>query len=132
MISIGPISSIYDFLTFFMMLWAFQASETPFHTGWLVELLVAQTQVLFIIRTAGTPLHSRPSRPLAITTILVVCVGIILPFTPLAGPLSFTPLPGLYFLLLVGMTITYLLRIEGVKRRLMRRLILSWGLCPLH
>jgi Mg2+-importing ATPase len=124
MIYIGPISSIYDFLTFFMMLWVFHASETLFHTGWFVESLATQTLVLFIIRTAGNPLHSRPSRPLAITTILVVCVGIILPFTPLAGPLGFTPLPGLYFLFLAGMTITYLLLVEVVKRRLMRRLTL--------
>jgi P-type Mg2+ transporter len=79
--------------------------------------------VLFVIRTAGNPLRSRPSRPLTITTLLIVLVGIILPFTPLAGYLGFTPLPGLYFLFLVAMTVTYLLLVEVVKRRLMRRLL---------
>lgn len=123
MIYIGPISSIFDFLTFFMMLWVFHSSEALFHTGWFVESLATQTLVLFIIRTAGNPLRSRPSLPLAITTILVVCIGIILPFTPLAGPLGFTPLPPLYFLFLAGMIITYLLLVEIVKRRLMRRLV---------
>jgi P-type Mg2+ transporter len=123
MIYIGPISSIFDFLTFFMMWWVFHSSEALFHTGWFVESLSTQTLVLFIIRTAGNPLRSRPSLPLTITTVLVVCIGIILPFTPLAGPLGFTPLPALYFLFLAGMVITYLLLVEIVKRRLMRRLV---------
>ena len=121
MIIIGPISSIFDFLTFFMMLWIFQAGPMLFHTGWFVESLSTQTLVLFIIRTAGNPLRSRPSRMLAITTLLIVAIGIILPYTPLAGPLGFTPLPLLYFLFLIGMVITYLLLVEVVKRRLMRR-----------
>lgn len=101
----------------------FNASEVLFHTGWFVESLATQTLVLFVIRTAGNPLRSRPSRPLTITTLLIVLVGIILPFTPLAGYLGFTPLPGLYFLFLVAMTVTYLLLVEVVKRRLMRRLL---------
>ncbi len=123
MIFIGPISSIYDFLTFFIMLGVFNASEVLFHTGWFVESLATQTLVLFVIRTAGNPLRSRPSRPLTITTLLIVLVGILLPFTPLAGYLGFTPLPGLYFLFLEAMTVTYLLLVEVVKRRLMRRLL---------
>ena len=123
MIYIGPISSIYDFLTFFIMLVVFHASESLFHTGWFVESLATQTLVLFIIRTAGNPLRSRPSRPLTITTLLVVCVGIILPFTPLADALGFTPLPGLYFLFLAAMSITYLLLVQVVKHWLMRRLV---------
>ena len=101
----------------------FNASEVLFHTGWFVESLATQTLVQFVIRTAGNPLRSRPSRPLTITTLLIVLVGIILPFTPLAGYLGFTPLPGLYFLFLVAMTVTYLLLVEVVKRRLMRRLL---------
>ncbi len=122
MVFIGPISSLFDFLTFFIMLRVFHASEQLFHTGWFVESLATQTLVLFIIRTASNPLRSRPSLPLTITTLLMVAVGIILPYTPLAVDLGFTPLPGLYFLFLAGMTITYLLLVELVKRRLMRRL----------
>jgi P-type Mg2+ transporter len=123
MIYIGPVSSIFDFLTFFIMLQVFHASPELFHTGWFVESLATQTLVLFIIRTVGNPLRSRPSLPLTITTISIVCFGIILPFTPLAGPLGFTPLPPLYFLFLGGMVVTYLLLVEIVKRRLMSRLI---------
>ncbi|HEU5367647.1 MAG TPA: magnesium-translocating P-type ATPase [Ktedonobacterales bacterium] len=123
MIFIGPISSVFDFLTFFILLAVFHASETLFHTGWFVESLATQTLVLFIIRTAGNPLRSRPSRPLAITTLLIVAIGVILPFTPLANPLGFTPLPLAYFAFLVGMTVIYLFLVEVVKRRLMSRML---------
>jgi Mg2+-importing ATPase len=123
MLYIGPISSIYDFLTFFIMLKVFQASEQLFHTGWFVESLATQTLVLFVIRTGGNPLRSRPSLPLTITTLLVVVVGIVLPFTPLNVVLGFTPLPAKYFLFLLGMTVTYLILVEVVKRRLMQRLM---------
>jgi Mg2+-importing ATPase len=105
------------------MLKVFQASEQLFHTGWFVESLATQTLVLFIIRTGGNPLRSRPSLPLTITTLLVVVIGIVLPFSPLNRALGFTPLPALYFLFLLGMTVTYLLLVEAVKRRLMRRLM---------
>jgi Mg2+-importing ATPase len=121
MISIGPVSSIFDFLTFFIMLRVFNAGPVLFHTGWFVESLATQTLVLFIIRTAGNPLRSRPSRPLTITTLLIVAIGILLPYTPLAGPLGFTPLPALYFFFLAVMTAVYLLLVQLVKSRLMRR-----------
>jgi Mg2+-importing ATPase len=123
MLFVGPISSIFDFLTFFILLSLFQASEPLFHTGWFVESLATQVFVLFVIRTAGNPLRSRPSRPLTITTLLIVAVGILLPFTPLANPLGFTPLPLAYFVLLAGMTLVYLFLVELVKRWLMRRML---------
>ncbi len=121
MIFIGPLSSIFDFLTFFLMLRVFHAGPVLFHTGWFVESLCTQTLIVFIIRTPGNPLRSRPSRALRITVLLVVAIGILLPYTPLAGPLGFTPLPGLYFLFLIAMTIAYLLLVELVKRPLMKR-----------
>src|SRR5207248_4140679 len=122
MIYIGPISSIYDFLTFYALLKIFHASEALFHTGWFVESLATQTLVLFVIRTAGNPFRSRPSLPLAMTTVLVVLIGVIFPFTPLASTLGFVPLPGAYFVFLGGATATYLILVELVKRRLMRKL----------
>jgi Mg2+-importing ATPase len=127
MVVIGPISSIYDFLTFGVLLWVFRASEALFQTGWFVESLATQTLVLFVIRTAGNPLRSRPSLPLAVTTVLVVLIGLILPFTPLASMLGFVSLPGAYFVFLGGATMTYLLLVEAVKRRLMRTLL---GMSP--
>jgi Mg2+-importing ATPase len=121
MLVIGPISSIFDFLTFFLLLRIFQAGDVFFHTGWFVESLATQTLVLFLIRTAGNPLRSRPSRPLAITTLVIVALGILLPYTPAAGLLGFTPLPPLYFLFLAGMVVIYLFLVELVKRLLMRQ-----------
>ena len=92
---IGPISSIYDFLTFGVLLWVFHAStnESLFHTGWFVESLATQTLVVFVIRTADNPLKSRPSRPLLISVLAIVVVATVLPYTPLGSLLRFTPLP---------------------------------------
>jgi Mg2+-importing ATPase len=119
MIVIGPLSSIFDFLTFFIMLHVFNAGAVLFHTGWFVESLATQTLVVLVIRTPGSPLRSRPSLPLLATVLLVVAIGMVLPYTPLARPLGFTPLPGLYFLFLLAMIVTYLLLVDMVKRRLM-------------
>jgi Mg2+-importing ATPase len=120
MLVIGPISSIFDFLTFFVMLKVFQAAEPLFHTGWFVESLATQTLVLFVIRTWGNPLRSRPSRPLMITVLAIVALGLLLPYTPLAIPLKFVPLPPLYFLFLAGAIAVYLLLVEIGKRILLR------------
>jgi Mg2+-importing ATPase len=122
MVLVGPISSLYDFLTFFVLLRLFRASEAEFHTGWFVESLATQTLVLFVIRTAGNPFRSRPSPALTATVLLTVAAALVLPYTPLAGPLGFVPLPAAYYLFLAAATATYLLLVELAKRRLMRRL----------
>jgi len=123
MLLIGPISSVYDFLTFFILLKVFHATEVLFHTGWFVESLATQTLVLFVIRTVGRPWSDRPSAPLAITTIAIVVVGALLPFSPLARVLGFTPLPLGFFLFLMVATGTYLVLVEVAKRYLMHRLL---------
>jgi Mg2+-importing ATPase len=117
MIFVGPISSLYDFLTFYVLLHFFHASEVLFHTGWFVESLATQTLVLFVIRTAGNPLESRPSKWLTLNTLAVVAVGLALPWSPLAGLLGFGPLPLPFFLFLGLSTITYLLLVEAAKRK---------------
>jgi Mg2+-importing ATPase len=101
----------------------FHASEAAFHTGWFVESLATQTLVLFVIRTAESPLRSRPSLPLAVAILLVVLAGILLPFTPYAAALGFVPLPASYFLFLLGATVTYLLVVELGKRKLTGHLL---------
>ena len=93
MLFIGPVSSVFDFLTFFVLLRVFHASEILFHTGWFVESLATQTLVLFVIRTLGSPFQSRPSRALTISTLTIVGVGLALPVTPLAPLLGFTVPP---------------------------------------
>ncbi|MGA7786090.1 MAG: magnesium-translocating P-type ATPase, partial [Candidatus Acidiferrales bacterium] len=116
MLFLGPISSIFDFLTFYVMLRLLHAGEPEFHTGWFVESLATQTLVLFVIRTMRNPFRSRPSSPLTIATLAIVAVAVVLPFTPLAGPLGFTPLPAIFYLFLAGATVTYLGLVEIGKR----------------
>ena len=119
MLIIGPISSLYDLLTFFVLLRVFHAGETLFHTGWFVESLATQTLVLFVIRTPKNPLKSRPSLPLALTTVAIVIIGGLLPYSPLAGVLGFVPLPARFFLFLGVATLTYLALVEIAKRYLL-------------
>jgi Mg2+-importing ATPase len=124
MIYIGPLSSIYDFLTFFALLKIFHASEQFFHSGWFVESLATQTLVIFIIRTARNPLRSKPSLALGVTTVAVVLFGAVLPYTSLGALIGFTPMPVSFLLFVVFATGTYLLLVEFVKRRLMAHLLL--------
>lgn len=123
MFSIGPISSAFDFLTFFVMLKVFSASESLFQTGWFVESLATQTLVIFVIRTTKNPWQSKPSLPLTIMVLLVVFIGIGLPFSPFAKFWGFVPLPPLYFLFLAIATFTYLLAVELIKKKLMLKFI---------
>jgi Mg2+-importing ATPase len=120
MLGIGPISSLYDFLTFYVLLHWLHASEAAFHTGWFIESLATQTLVLFVIRTAGNPLRSRPSKALIVSVLLAIAIGVILPATPLAIDLGFVLLPPAFFMFLIAATVTYLLLVEMAKRRFMR------------
>jgi Mg2+-importing ATPase len=122
MVFIGPISSIFDFLTFYVLLRFFHAGEVLFHTGWFVESLATQTLVLFVIRTSRNPLRSRPSGPLTATVLLIVAAGVLLPYGPLAGSLGFAPLPGSYFAYLAVATTVYLALVELGKRLLFARM----------
>ena len=121
MLVVGPVSSLFDAITFYVLLKVFGTRETAFHTGWFVESLVTQTLVLFVIRTAGNPLRSRPSAPLVATCLAVVAVGVFLPFSPLADVLGFTPLPIEFFGFVAVATTSYLVLVEMVKRRLLRQ-----------
>jgi P-type Mg2+ transporter len=121
MILIGPISSAFDFLTFFVLLRIFHANETLFHTGWFVESLCTQTLVLFVIRTYDRPWRSRPSTALAASVIAVVAFGAILPATPVAHVLGFVPLPPAYFAFVALATVAYLSLVEMGKRVLVGR-----------
>jgi P-type Mg2+ transporter len=109
MVFFGPISSVYDFLTFGVMLWVFHAHASLFRSGWFVESLATQSLVVFVIRTRRVPFfHSRPSRPLLVTTLAVVLVGLLLPYSPLAHALGFRSLPWLFLVILAVMAATYL------------------------
>ncbi|HTL94969.1 MAG TPA: magnesium-translocating P-type ATPase [Gemmatimonadaceae bacterium] len=121
MVAVGPVSSIFDFVTFWVLLEVFHATEPAFHTGWFVESLVTQTLVLLVIRTTGNPLRSHASRPLTWSIIGAVALGTSLPFLPIAVSLGLTPLPARFFLVLVPLTIAYLLLVQVVKARVVGR-----------
>jgi Mg2+-importing ATPase len=115
---VGPVSSLYDFLTFFALLYWLHATEALFQTGWFVESLATQTLVLFVIRTQASPLRSRPSLPLAAAALGVVAVALLLPLSPLADDFGFVPLPAAFYAFLGGATTTYLAMVQLAKQLL--------------
>ena len=118
---LGPVSSAFDFLTFYVLLAFFQADEILFRTGWFVESLATQVLVIFVIRTRGAAFASRPSRALAATSIAIVACAVAIPFMPFAGALGFTPPPPAFLALLAALVGAYLLLAEGAKRLFYRR-----------
>ncbi|MBW8363872.1 MAG: magnesium-translocating P-type ATPase [Rhizobium sp.] len=108
MLTLGPVSSVFDFLTFFVMLKVFQANEALFHTGWFIESIATQVLVIFIIRTRGSPLTSRPNVWLVVLSIAVVAVAALLPWLPFAGELGFVPPPPAFYAVLAGIVTAYL------------------------
>jgi len=121
---IGPISSIFDYATFFIMIYVFNAWNNPalFHTGWFVESLFSQTLIIHIIRTNKIPfIQSRASWPLIFTSIIIVTVGAWLTVSPLANTLGFVALPPLYWLILAGLLVCYVLLTQVVKSWFVRR-----------
>jgi len=121
---IGPISSIFDYLTFFMMLYVFHSWDNPplFHTGWFVESLFTQTLIIHVIRTNKIPfLQSWASWPLIVTSIVIVTVGALLTVSPLADALGFVPLPPRYWLLLAIILVCYVVLTQLIKSWFYRR-----------
>jgi Mg2+-importing ATPase len=122
MLFFGPISSLYDFLTFGVMLWVFHANQPLFQTGWFVESLATQVLVVFIIRTNRVPFYkSRPSKWLTMTCLAVVAVGLLLPVSPLAHSLGFQMLPPLYFACLLALISTYLLLVMWLRNLFLKK-----------
>ena len=116
MLVFGPISSLFDVLTFVVMLEVFSAGPSLFRSGWFVESLATQTLVIFAVRTRRVPFwRSRPSTPLLLSALGVAAVGAALPFTPLAPALGFQPLPSGFFAVLVVFVVVYLALIDAVK-----------------
>ncbi len=117
----GPVSSVFDFITFWVMLSVLHAGHVEFRTGWFVESIATQTLVVYVIRTRRVPfLRSRPSLPMLLVPTGAAVVGAILPYTGLANLLGFTPLPAQFFLILFGMVVVYLFVVELAKSRFYR------------
>lgn len=117
MLTFGPISSLFDFMTFGLMLGVLHAGPDEFRTGWFVESLATQTLIIFAIRTRRIPFYrSRPGGVLTVTTLAVIGVGIGLTLSPLSLTLGFTSLPWVFFAALFAMTIAYLVLVELTKK----------------
>jgi Mg2+-importing ATPase len=121
MLVIGPISSIFDFLTFYVMLKVFHAGEPLFHTGWFIESMATQVLVIFIIRTRKNPFKSSPSPWLTACSLAVVAIAATLPYTPAGVHLGFVAPPVFFFLILAAILTAYLLAVEVMKRWFYRR-----------
>jgi Mg2+-importing ATPase len=121
MLSIGPISSVFDFLTFYGLSLLFGLQESLFRTGWFVESMATQVLVIFVIRTRLNPLRSRPNRWLVLTSVAVLAVALALPFSPLAPVLGFAALPAIYFAWLAALLLAYLLAVEVAKQWFYKR-----------
>lgn len=124
MIRFGPISSVFDFATFVVMLQVFHATAPEFRSGWFVESLATQTLIVFVIRTRRVPFfRSHPSRALLVSVLAVVTVGVVIPQGPFNDLLGFDPLPPAFFAVLTVFVVTYLAAVEGAKYLLYKTVV---------
>ena len=137
MIRIGPISSIFDYATFFLMLYFFKCKfysnaatppamktyyESLFHTGWFVESILTQTLIVHIIRTPRIPFFQSIASPfLLFTTALVMIVGAVLPYSPFADYFGFVPLPRIYWIWIAAFLLCYACMTHMMKVRFHRK-----------
>jgi Mg2+-importing ATPase len=119
---LGPVSSLFDFLTFWVLLVVFSADAALFRTGWFVESLATQVLVIFVIRTRRSPLRSAPHPALVATSLAVVGAALALPYAGFGAALGFAPLPASFYPVLVALVVAYLALAEGGKRLFYARL----------
>lgn len=116
MLTFGPVSSLFDFLTFGLLIGVLHAGPGEFRTGWFIESLATQTLIIFAIRTRKVPfLRSRPAGALVVTTTLAIATGVLLTLSPIAVHLGFTPLPWQFFAALAALTVGYLVLVDVTK-----------------
>jgi Mg2+-importing ATPase len=115
MLVLGPVSSVFDFLTFGLLLLVFHANEALFQTGWFIESLATQVLVIFVLRTRRNPLRSRPHPLLVTTSVTVVVVALLLPFTPLGAWFGLVPPSAAFLFAIAGLIVSYLLLAQGAK-----------------
>ena len=121
MLVFGPLSSLFDFATFAVLLWVMKANEAAFHTGWFIESVLSAAVVVFAVRTRLPFIHSRPSKAMLGMTLLVVLLTLALPYTPLAKLMGFAPLAPVYLLAIFGIVTLYFLSAEFAKRWFYKR-----------
>jgi Mg2+-importing ATPase len=123
MLVVGPVSSLFDFATFYVLLGVLKANEALFQTGWFIESLATQVLVIFIIRTRRLPWASRPHPALIATSLTVVGCAIAIPFSPLGAHFGFVAPPAAFFYILGGLVAAYLALVQVVKMLFYRRFL---------
>jgi Mg2+-importing ATPase len=121
MMVFGPLSSLFDFATFAILLWVVKADAMVFHTSWFIESVLSAGLVVFAVRTRLPFFRSKPSKAMLGMTLLVIAITLALPYSPLAGPLGFTPLPISYLLAIVVIIALYFISAEITKRWFYRK-----------
>jgi Mg2+-importing ATPase len=116
MLVFGPLSSLFDYLTFILLMWVLKAGEQEFHTGWLVESILSAVVVVFALRTRLPFFKSHPSRAMLLMTGIVAVITLALPYSPLAGILELAPLPVPFLLVVFALVGLYFLSAEFAKR----------------
>lgn len=121
MLFFGPLSSIFDFATFGVLIWLMKANEQTFQTGWFIESILSAGVVVFAIRSRLPFIHSRPSKTILAVTSAVILFTLLLPYIPLGGLLGFKPLQPLYYLVILGIVAAYFVSAETLKRWFYRK-----------
>ena len=115
MITFGILSSVFDYLTFGALLFLLRANTALFRTGWFVESVISAALIVLVVRSRRPFFTSKPSRPLLLATLGVVATTLLLPYTPLAGPLGFVPLPPLFLAFVAVVVALYVVSAEATK-----------------
>ncbi len=121
---IGPISSLFDYITFGVMWFVFHTMNNPalFQTGWFIESLLTQTLIIHVIRSRKIPfIETNSSKPLLVSTFVVIALGIILTYSPIASSFGFTKLPLLYWPILFLMMVAYITLTQIIKTIYIRK-----------
>ena len=116
MVLFGLVSSLFDFLTFGVLLWLFQAAPEEFRTGWFIESLLTELVIALVVRTRGPFWRSRPGTLLMISTAIVIPLALALPYLPFASVFGFVPLPAPLLLAMIGLTLAYVGAAEIAKK----------------
>jgi Mg2+-importing ATPase len=116
MVRFGLLSSVFDLLTFGVLLWLFKAAPEEFRTGWFLESLLTELVIALVVRTRRPFYRSRPGNLLLGSTVAVIAVALALPYLPFSSIFGFVPLPAPLLLAMVGLTIAYVLAVEVAKK----------------
>ncbi|MEO5631255.1 MAG: cation transporting ATPase C-terminal domain-containing protein, partial [Nitrospiraceae bacterium] len=123
MLTFGLVSSIFDYITFGVLLLVFQAGVEEFRTGWFVESVISASVIVLVVRTRRPFTRSRPSRGLLLATLAVIGLTLLLPYTPLRGPLGFVPLPPQFLAALLCIVVGYVVAAEVAKKVFYRHVL---------